>query len=215
MSLRHPNIVTFIGHCNNNNNFYIITEYLEKKSLKLVLDNKKIELKLIDKLNICLEISLGINYLHTRNPLVLHRDLKSSNCLVDKNNRVKLCDFGLSKFYENSDRQTNSSSTCFWMAPEFIVNKTFNEKSDIYSLGILFWEIFMRDTIPYKDMNELTFLLGDFEVLKKRPIIPNDFDPDIRKLIENCWEMDYNKRPVISEVIKIIENFIEKFSVSV
>lgn len=212
MSLRHPNIVTFIGHCYNKNNFYLITEYLEKRSLKLVLDNKKVEISLIEKLRICLDISLGINYLHTRNPLVLHRDLKSSNCLVDGNNKVKLCDFGLSKFYENSNRQTNSSSTSFWMAPEFIVNKTFNEKSDIYSLGILFWEIFMRDTIPYKDMNELTFLLGDFEILKKRPIIASDFDPDIRKLIENCWDMDYKKRPNISDIITILENFLKKYS---
>lgn len=214
MSLRHPNIVTFIGHSHNKNNFYLITEYLEKKSLKFVLDNKKIELSILDKLNICKDISLGLNYLHTRNPLVLHRDLKSSNCLVDKFNQVKLCDFGLSKFYENEnlDRQTNSSSTCFWMAPEFIVNKTFNEKSDIYSLGILFWEIFMRDTIPYKDINELTVLLGDYEILKKRPLIPDDFDPEIRKLIEICWDMDFNKRPVISDVIKQIENFIERFS---
>ena len=65
MSLRHPNIVTFIGHCNKGSNFYLITEYLEKKSLKCVLENKKIDLNLKDKLNICLDISLGINYLHS------------------------------------------------------------------------------------------------------------------------------------------------------
>lgn len=95
---------------------------------------------------------------------------------MNKNNSVKLCDFGLSKIYENSERQANSSSTSFQMAPEFIFDKIFNEKSDIYSLGIIFWEIYMRDTIPYKGMNELTFLLGDIEVLKKRPLIPDNFD---------------------------------------
>lgn len=212
MSLRHPNIVTFIGYCHNKNNFYLITEFMEKKSLKNVLDQKKIELTLTDKLNMCLDISLAIFYLHTRNPLVLHRDLKSSNCLVNKNNKVKLCDFGLSKIYENAERQTNSSSTCFWMAPEFIVEKIFNDKSDIYSLGILFWEIFMRDTIPYKGMNELTFLLGDLEILKKRPIIPENFDKDLRRLIEECWRMDYNQRPTISEVVEKVEDLINKKS---
>lgn len=213
MSLRHPNIVTFIGYCHNKNNFYLITEFMEKKSLKNVLDQKKIELTLTDKLNMCLDISLAIFYLHSRNPLVLHRDLKSSNCLVNKNNKVKLCDFGLSKIYENAERQTNSSSTCFWMAPEFIVEKIFNDKSDIYSLGILFWEIFMRDTIPYKGMNELTFLLGDLEILKKRPIIPDNFDKDLRRLIEECWRMDYNQRPTISEVVEKVEDLINKKSV--
>jgi len=98
------------------------------------------------------------------------------------------------------------------MAPEFIVKKIFNEKSDIYSLGILFWEIFMRDTIPYKGMNELTFLLGDIEVLKKRPIIPENFDKEIRALIESCWDMDLNKRPNISMVVDILEELIKKYS---
>lgn len=212
MSLRHPNIITFIGYCYNKNNFYLVTEFMENKSLKYVLENKRINLTLFDKLNMCLDISLAIYYLHTRSPLVLHRDLKSSNCLVNKNNNVKLCDFGLSKIYENSERQTNSSSTLFWMAPEFIVERIFNEKSDIFSLGILFWEVFMRDTIPYKGMNELTFLLGDIEVLKKRPLIPENFDPEIRKLIESCWTMDYNKRPNISTVVEIIEDLIKKNS---
>jgi len=185
---------------------------MENKSLKYVLENKKIQLTMIDMLNMCLDISLAIYYLHTRTPLVLHRDLKSSNCLVDKNNKVKLCDFGLSKIYENSERQTNSSSTCFWMAPEFIVDRIFNEKSDIYSLGILFWEIFMRDTIPYKGMNELTFLLGDIEVLRKRPLIPDNFDKEIRALIEACWNMDFNKRPNIKNVVEILEELINKNS---
>jgi serine/threonine protein kinase len=212
MSLRHPNIVTFIGYCYQKNNFYLVTEFMENKSLKYVLENKKISLTILDKLSMCTDISLAIFYLHSRSPLVLHRDLKSSNCLVNKNNKVKLCDFGLSKIYENSDRQTNSSSTCFWMAPEFIVKKIFNEKSDIYSLGILFWEIFMRDTIPYKGMNELTFLLGDIEVLKKRPIIPENFDKEIRALIESCWDMDLNKRPNISMVVDILEELIKKYS---
>lgn len=213
MSLRHPNIVTFIGFCYNKKNFYLVTEFMEKKSLKLVLENKKYELSLLDQLGMCLDIALAIYYLHTRTPLVLHRDLKSSNCLVDKNNKVKLCDFGLSKIYENSERQTNSSSTCFWMAPEFIVNKIFNEKSDIYSLGILFWEIFMRDTIPYKGMNELTFLLGDIEVLKKRPLIPDSFDKELKGLLEQCWHMDYNKRPDIAYVVEKLEEQINKRSV--
>lgn len=202
-----------MGNCFHKNDFYCITEYMEQKSLKNVLDNKKIELKHIDRLQMSLDITLAIYYMHSRNPRVVHRDLKSSNCLVDKFLRIKLCDFGISKIYEKMTQvRTNSSSTCFWMAPEFIMDGIFTEKSDIYSLGILLWEIFTRDTIPYKNMNEANFLIGNTEILKKRPLMPQDMDPGIKQLIENCWAMDPQKRPEISEVITSLEDLISKVS---
>ena len=208
MSLRHPNIVTYIGNCYHKNDLYIITEYMEKSSLKRVLDNKKIELSFKDQLKICLDISLGIYYIHSRKPKVLHRDLKSSNCLVDRNLTVKLCDFGLSKIYENNNQQTNSSSTMFWMAPEFILKQTFTEKSDIYSLGILIWEIITRDTIPYKGINEINFLFYDEEKLKIRPKFPDNINIEIRKLIEACWNHEPTNRPDIAFIIESLEVII-------
>ena len=223
MSLRHPHIVTFIGTCFDKNDFYLVTEYLEKKSLKNVLENKKIELNILDKLKICLDISVAILYLHTRKPQVFHRDLKSSNCLVDSYNRVKLCDFGLSKIYEelkirkmnnNIDQnfyQTNCTGTSFWMSPEFITDNLFTDKADIYALGILFCEVMMRDPIPFKNISEIAFLCGDKDVLKMRPVIPNDFDPDIKELIKICWHHDYTKRPDISSVVNKLEILISKY----
>jgi serine/threonine protein kinase len=217
MSLRHPNIVTFIGTCVDSSLFYVVTEYLEKKSLKNVLENKNFELSTYDKLKFCLDIALACNYLHTRKPQVFHRDLKSSNCLVDIGNRVKLCDFGLSKTYEEfcsriRNYETNTVSTCFWMAPEFIKDNIFTDKADIYAYGILCWEIMMRDTIPYKNIPEVTFLVGDPEVLKMRPFIPDDFDSDIRTLLEWCWHGEFKLRPDFNTVIKELENLIQKYN---
>jgi serine/threonine protein kinase len=213
MSLRHPNIVTFIGYSIYKNDFYFVTEYMTNKSLKNVIENKKIKLSLSQKLKMCLDISLAIYYLHSRTPKVYHRDLKSSNCLVDEYYRIKLCDFGISKIHEskNINIQTNSSSTCFWMAPEFLLDGIFTDKSDIYSLGILFWEIFSSDTVPYKNINEVNFFLGDLEVLKMRPIFNNDLNSDIKDLITNCWDMDYQKRPSIDKVVVMVEGLINKF----
>src|SRR5205823_1652944 len=140
---------------------------------------------------------------------VFHRDLKSSNCLVDTNNKVKLCDFGLSKIYEHLQNVTNmntksddpyltkSTGTTYWMSPEFIVDSIFTDKADIYAFGIVMWEIMMRDPLPYKDISEISMLFGDRDSLKKRPIIPNDFDIEIRDLIETCWHCDYKLRPCI------------------
>ena len=94
MCLRHPNIVTFIGKCIENNHYLILTEYMERRSLKYVLENKNISLSKSNLLSMALDISRAVYYLHTRNPPVFHRDLKSSNCLVDEYFRLKLCDFG-------------------------------------------------------------------------------------------------------------------------
>ncbi len=210
MSLRHPNIVTFIGFSTNKSNFYLITEYMEKKSLKSILDLKNEDFTLKEKVLICLDISIGLYYLHSRNPKVLHRDLKSANCLVDKYNRVKLCDFGLSKIYENSNHQTNSISTYFWMAPEYLQYGKFNEKSDIYSLGILFWEIFMKDSLPYKDIEENCFLIGESNAWEKRPLFKEPFDNNIKNLIEKCWHKNPEERPEIKKIIEKLNKYQTK-----
>ena len=208
MSLRHPNIVTFIGFTVNKNNFFLLTEFMEKKSLKSLLDMKIDIFTIKEKINICIDISLSLYYLHSRKPKVLHRDLKSANCLVDKNNKVKLCDFGLSKIYEISDNYTNSISTFQWMAPEYLEQGIFTEKSDIYSLGILFWEIFMKDTVPYKGVEENVFLLGEVNQNKRRPEFTDDFDNEIKTLIENCWSQEPDKRPKIETIIDRLKDFL-------
>jgi serine/threonine protein kinase len=230
MSLRHPHIVTFIGTCLEKKDFYIVTEYLEKKSLKNVIENKKNKLSTLEKLKICQDVAISILYLHSRKPQVFHRDLKSSNCLVDANMRVKICDFGLSKIYEELKLkkedskgsslnlvsadfyQTNCTGTSFWMAPEFITDNLFTDRADIYAFGILIWEVMMRDPVPYKNISEIAFLCGDKEILKLRPEIPQNFDPEIRELMQSCWDHDYTQRPNIITVVSKLEILINKFN---
>ena len=95
MCLRHPNIVTFIGKCVYKNQYLVLTEYLENRSLKSILEKKAtLPLSKLNLLKMTYDIARAVYYLHTRKPPVYHRDLKSSNCLVDEYLRVKLCDFG-------------------------------------------------------------------------------------------------------------------------
>ena len=217
--VNHPNIINIIGISSSldNETIFIIEEYLKKNSLKNYLENKSVNLNLINKLNLIYDISKAIYYLHSREPKILHRDLKSSNILLDNNLNCKLCDFGLSKLIYNniSNYQTNSTSTLYWMSPEFLCDGIFNEFSDIYSFAILIWEIMTRDTVPYKNVNQMDFILGNKEIIdNKRPEtnleIFNEC-PEIKDLIEKMWNTDWNKRPKIKDVVCVLENIYEKY----
>jgi serine/threonine protein kinase len=197
---------------------------MKNGSLKLYIETNKGNIPLKQKLLFIYEISLAIEYMHTRNQKILHRDIKSSNVILDDNLHCKLCDFGMSKNYDNNksnqndnntcnlntNYQTNSQSTLFWMSPEYLCDGIINEKSDIYSFGILIWEIFMEDTSPYKNININDYLLGNKDVVYyKRPIIidENFKDcPDIKELMKLMWNQDYNKRPDIGHIIDMLED---------
>ena len=226
LKLHHKNIVNTFGYSFNDkrNKIYIISEYMKNGSLKLYIDSNKGNIPLKQKLLFIYEISLAIEYMHTRNQQILHRDIKSSNVILDDTLHCKLCDFGMSKYYYNNksnqnddntcnlntNYQTNSQSTLFWMSPEYLCDGIINEKSDIYSFGILIWEIFMEDTNPYKNININDYLLGNKDVVYyKRPIIidENFKDcPDIKELMKLMWNQDYNKRPDIGHILDVLEN---------
>lgn len=208
VNLRHPNIIFFIGITMERNSFSIITEYMKQKSLKNVLDNKKIPLSDSQLINFCLDSALALWYMHSRNPPVLHRDIKSSNCLLDEFYRLKLCDLGLSKVFDKNFKKTDTKANTYWMSPEALLTNTFTEKSDIYSLGILFWEIMHRDTTPYKDSNETCFYFEE-NLRTIRPKIDNNINQRMIKLIKACWEFESINRPNIEEVVSILMSIKE------
>lgn len=209
LSLSHPNIIKHLGICEDSSSLYLISEYINNGSLKSNIDNKRIT-TLKEKIKIVYEIALAVYYLHTRKPIVYHRDLKSSNVLLDQNRKALLCDFGMART-GMSNHRTNSSSTPYWMAPEFVLKGIFNERSDVYSFGILMWEVFMEDTIPYKNENVYDFILGNEEALKKRPIIKDEMFGEcieMKELMIKCWDNDNEKRPTMKEIVETIEKVI-------
>ena len=234
IKLHHKNILNTFGFCFNQKKtkIFIISEYMKNKSLKIFIDSNKRNISLKQKLLFIYEISLAIEYMHSRLYKILHRDIKSSNILLDDNLHCKLCDFGMSKYYYNNNKissnnqesnnnnlntnyQTNSQSTLFWMSPEYLCNGIINEKSDIYSFGILIWEIFMEDTSPYKNININDYLLGNKDIVyNNRPIINDIYFqecPEMKELMQLMWNQDYNKRPNIEYILNFLENLNNKY----
>ncbi len=108
-SLRHPNIVMFLGACTKFPNLAIILEYCSNKSLWSVLQNKNLILSWDDRKRIAMEIALGMNYLHTFPTPIIHRDLKSLNILMDERFRAKIADFGWTRI--KAEKMTNKIGT--------------------------------------------------------------------------------------------------------
>ncbi|BAU00522.1 serine/threonine-protein kinase [Vigna angularis] len=154
--LRHPNVLLFMGAVYSQERLAIVTELLPRGSLFKNLHRNNQTLDIRRRLRVALDVARGMNYLHHRNPPIVHRDLKSSNLLVDKNWTVKVGDFGLSRLKDATLLNTKSGrGTPQWMAPEVLRNEPSNEKSDVFSFGVILWEL-MTQSIPWKNFEFLT-----------------------------------------------------------
>ncbi|XP_020585615.1 LIM domain kinase 1 isoform X2 [Phalaenopsis equestris] len=153
--LRHPNVLLFMGAVYSLERLAIVTEYLPRGSLFKTLHKNKHALDLRRRLQMALDVVKGMNYLHRRNPPIIHRDLKSSNLLVDKAWRVKVGDFGLSSLKISTVVTTkNGIGTPQWMAPEVLRGEYSSEKSDVFSFGVILWEL-MTESIPWRNLNSM------------------------------------------------------------
>ncbi|KAF7141682.1 hypothetical protein RHSIM_Rhsim06G0130700 [Rhododendron simsii] len=140
--LRHPNVILFLGACTKPPHLSMVTEYMEMGSLYYLihLSGQKKKLSWRRRLKMLRDISRGLMCIHRMK--IVHRDIKSANCLVNKHWTVKICDFGLSRIMTDSTMSDSSSAgTPEWMAPELIRNEPFSEKCDIFSLGVIMWEL--------------------------------------------------------------------------
>uniref|UniRef100_A0A3P9HQ86 Mitogen-activated protein kinase kinase kinase n=1 Tax=Oryzias latipes TaxID=8090 RepID=A0A3P9HQ86_ORYLA len=154
--LKHPNIITFKGVCTQAPCYCILMEYCAQGQLYEVLRaGRKITPSLL--VDWSMGIAGGMNYLHLHK--IIHRDLKSPNMLITHDDLVKISDFGTSK--ELSDKSTKMSfaGTVAWMAPEVIRNEPVSEKVDIWSFGVVLWEM-LTGEIPYKDVDSSAIIWG-------------------------------------------------------
>ncbi|MED6121337.1 copper transport protein ctr1 [Stylosanthes scabra] len=150
-----------------------------------------------------------MNYLHHRNPPIVHRDLKSSNLLVDKNWTVKVGDFGLSRLKDATLLTSKSGrGTPQWMAPEVLRNEPSNEKSDVYSFGVILWEL-MTQSIPWENLNSLQ-VVGVVGFMDRRLDLPEGLDPQVASVIRDCWQSDPEQRPSFQELIKRMVFLVNK-----
>ncbi|XP_057831140.1 probable serine/threonine-protein kinase SIS8 isoform X1 [Cryptomeria japonica] len=198
--LRHPNIVLFMGAVTRPPNLSILTEFLPRGSLYKLLHRPNIQIDEKRRLRMALDVAKGMNYLHTSNPTIVHRDLKSPNLLVDKNWNVKVCDFGLSRLKHHTFLSSKSTAgTPEWMAPEVLRNELSNEKCDVYSFGVILWELATL-RMPWSGMNPMQ-VVGAVGFQDRRLDIPKEVDPMVAKIISACWQNDPSLRPSFAQLM--------------
>ncbi|XP_048321304.1 serine/threonine-protein kinase CTR1 isoform X6 [Ziziphus jujuba] len=208
--LRHPNIVLFMGAVTEPPNLSIVTEYLSRGSLYRLL-HKSGAREMLDerrRLSMAYDVAKGMNYLHRRNPPIVHRDLKSPNLLVDKKYTVKVCDFGLSRLKANTFLSSKSAAgTPEWMAPEVLRDEPSNEKSDVYSFGVILWELATLQQ-PWSNLNPAQ-VVAAVGFKGKRPEIPRDLNSHVASIIEACWANEPWKRPSFASIMESLRPLIK------
>jgi serine/threonine protein kinase len=142
-------------------------------------------------------------YLHHGHPPVLHRDLKSANLLLDDAYTVKVCDFGLSRLKAQARSMTGNCGTVQWMAPEVLANMDYDERADVFSYGIILWELLSREC-PYEGMTAIQCALAVLN-RDKRPDIPKWCPPAFHALIKACVKKDPKERPDFSSIIQTLD----------
>ncbi|KAG9133842.1 hypothetical protein Leryth_023155 [Lithospermum erythrorhizon] len=202
--LRHPNVVLFMGAVTRPPNLSIITEFLPRGSLYRIIHRPHGQIDERRRIKMALDVARGMNCLHTSTPTIVHRDLKSPNLLVDKNWNVKVCDFGLSRLKHNTFLSSKSTAgTPEWMAPEVLRNEPSNEKCDVYSFGVILWELATL-RLPWSGMNPMQ-VVGAVGFQNRRLEIPKEVDPLVARIIWQCWQTDPNLRPSFAQLTEALK----------
>ncbi|KAF9677212.1 hypothetical protein SADUNF_Sadunf08G0084500 [Salix dunnii] len=212
--LRHPHVLLFMGAVTSPQRLCIVTEFLPRGSLFRLLQRNTTKLDWRRRVHMALDIARGMNYLHHCNPPIIHRDLKSSNLLVDKNWTVKVGDFGLSRLkHETYVTTKTGKGTPQWMAPEVLRNEPSDEKSDIYSYGVILWEL-STEKIPWDNLNSMQ-VIGAVGFMNQRLEIPEDVDPQWASIIESCWHSDPRCRPTFQELLEKLRDLQRQHAIQV
>ncbi|CAI9765810.1 unnamed protein product [Fraxinus pennsylvanica] len=210
--LRHPNILLFMGAVTSPQRLCIVTEFLPRGSLFRLLQRHTSKLDWRRHIYMALDIARGMNYLHRCNPPIVHRDLKSSNLLVDKNWTVKVGDFGLSRLKHETYLTTKTGKgTPQWMAPEVLRNEPSDEKADVYSFGVILWEL-VTQKIPWDNLNSMQ-VIGAVGFMNQRLEIPMDVDPQWASIIESCWQSEPQYRPSFQELVDKLKDLHRQYAI--
>ncbi|CAM1314224.1 FES (predicted) [Pycnogonum litorale] len=199
----HPNIVKFIGICVQKQPIMIVMELVPGGSLLRFLRASGPTLSQQHLLQMCIDATRGMEYLESKN--CIHRDLAARNCLVGLNNMVKISDFGMSREEEEyivSDGMKQIPIK--WTAPEALNYGKYTCLCDVWSYGVLMWEIYSGGSSPYSGLSN-----G-----KAREMIdsgyrlpaPENTPPSVYNAMLKCWEYDPEKRPHFAEVCTMLEN---------
>ncbi|XP_057996783.1 probable LRR receptor-like serine/threonine-protein kinase At1g07650 isoform X2 [Hevea brasiliensis] len=228
--LQHPNLVKLYGCCIEGNQLLLVYEYMENNSLAYALfgrhngigsEASSLMLDWATRQNICLGIARGLAFLHEESALrIIHRDIKATNVLLDKDLNAKISDFGLAKLCEeeNTHISTRIAGTIGYMAPEYALWGYLTEKADVYSFGVVALEIVSgRSNASYRPKNEAVCLLDWAFILQQKgnlmeivdPRLESEFNVDeaerMLKVALLCTNASPMIRPTMSVALSMLE----------
>ncbi|KAJ6536289.1 kinase-like domain-containing protein, partial [Mycena capillaripes] len=202
-TLRHPNILQFLGANTLDDKPFIVMPYVPHNAREFLRLRPS-----FDPLHILRDISLGLEYLHSRK--ICHGDLKAINVLVENSGKTLLCDFGLARLKADAATRTfvhvdvpQIVGSRNWMAPEILKGSPYRVTSDVYAFGMTLYELYTDETplftIPYAELIDLVVHHG---VRPQRPDHGEGraIQDELWELAEQCWVADPHKRPTATQL---------------
>ncbi|XP_018565011.1 fibroblast growth factor receptor homolog 1-like isoform X2 [Anoplophora glabripennis] len=220
---KHINIINLLGCCTQGGPLYVVVEYAPYGNLRDFLRQhrpssgyeqplgEKTEKKTLtqkDLVSFAYQVAKGMEYLASRR--CIHRDLAARNVLVSDNYILKIADFGLARDVHCNDyyrKTTDGRLPVKWMAPEALFHRVYTTQSDVWSYGILLWEIMTLGGTPYPSVpsvEKLFHLLRNGHRMEKPPCC----SLDIYMLMRECWSYQPNERPVFSELVEDLDRIL-------
>ncbi|RWS12104.1 hepatocyte growth factor receptor-like protein, partial [Dinothrombium tinctorium] len=208
---KHENVLSLIGVCfDANQSPMVILPFMANGDLLTYVRCDENIVTIKDLILFGVQVAEGMNYLASCK--FVHRDLAARNCMIDKNKNVKVADFGLSRdIYEKDYYSSDHMKTKLpvkWMAPESLEKGTYNTKTDVWSYGVLLWELMTRGVTPYPEVDNwdiLNYLKQGFRML--RP----EFCPELLyQIMLRCWDENPKRRPTFAMLVVEVKDVITK-----
>eukprot|EP01127_Copromyxa_protea_P019929 TRINITY_DN6566_c0_g1_i1.p1 TRINITY_DN6566_c0_g1~~TRINITY_DN6566_c0_g1_i1.p1 ORF type:complete len:780 (+),score=135.33 TRINITY_DN6566_c0_g1_i1:51-2390(+) len=201
LKMRHPNITQLMGVAIDQEEICIVTEFIARGSLFRILHLKNVRIEFEHIRKFALDCCKGMAYIH--GSMIIHRDLKCSNLLVDKDWNVKVSDFGLSRSVADTGNTMTACGTPCWAAPEVLRNMSYSFAADVYSFGVCLWEMLTRE-YPYDGRPPYQVVIAvATQGLKLQT--PENIPSCFAEILESCWR-EAEERPTFGELITILAN---------
>ncbi|XP_036409631.1 ephrin type-B receptor 1-like [Megalops cyprinoides] len=206
----HPNIIRLEGVVTKSRPVMIVTEFMENGALDSFLRQNDGQFTVIQLVGMMRGIAAGMKYLSEMN--YVHRDLAARNILVNSNLVCKVSDFGLSRYLQDDTSDPTYTSSLGgkipvrWTAPEAIAYRKFTSASDVWSYGIVMWEVMSFGERPYWDMSNQD-VINAIEQDYRLPA-PMDCPAALHQLMLDCWQKDRNARPRFSDIVNTLDKMI-------
>ncbi|XP_066211817.1 fibroblast growth factor receptor 2 isoform X9 [Saccopteryx leptura] len=219
---KHKNIINLLGACTQDGPLYVIVEYASKGNLREYLrarrppgmeysyDINRVpeeQMTFKDLVSCTYQLARGMEYLASQK--CIHRDLAARNVLVTENNVMKIADFGLARDINNIDyykKTTNGRLPVKWMAPEALFDRVYTHQSDVWSFGVLMWEIFTLGGSPYPGIpvEELFKLLKEGHRMDK----PANCTNELYMMMRDCWHAVPSQRPTFKQLVEDLDRIL-------